>query len=565
MARKVRNGFLYFIGAVIVCTTFYHLFLYDGATISARSSHVNPSSTIQSNSFSTSAANNAIHENITANTPSHFGPSRSISTTSILLPGWEVLVIVSPEDTSLLESESDEYVCLFDTNEASPAKSAGVLPFPNRATFKCVLPVRIRRRRPFKQPILKKLLENQPETNYPPPLLLRWNFIVYDSLTNENDVILFVKGVNNRQGTNRDPKEFRCVFGDDVINGVKTAVTASMQEVFRCQRPEPTAVSAVDQQVNVSIEIIPENRVVPSVAYYTPPRSLEKGPQKSLLCACTMVYNVAKFLKEWVLYHSKIGVEKFLLYDNGSDDNLAKVVEELVKEGFDVKTYFWFWPKTQEAGFSHSSVYAKNACTWMMFIDVDEFVYSPSWHDSPRPSKSMLQSLISPEKVSTKLKLGQFSINCHEFGPSNQRIHPLMGVTQGYNCRRKYENRHKSVTLLSAIDDSLVNAIHHFGLRPGYKTRKLRTKDMVVNHYKYQAWPEFKTKFRRRVSAYVLDWTKKVNPKSKDRTPGLGFSPTEPNGWPKKFCEVHDDELKELTRKWFGNKSRLGFQMPWQR
>ncbi|KAL2529727.1 hypothetical protein Fot_22328 [Forsythia ovata] len=556
MARKVRTAFLY-IGTFIFCATLYHHFLHDGATIY----HLSPSPTFHF----TSAANNAIHENLTANTPPHVAhlvtpslvASRSVSTTSILLPDWEVLVVVSLEDTQLLESDSSDYVCLFNTIEVSPAKYAGVLPFPNRATFKCVLPVRVRRKQPFKQPLLKKLLENEPEKNSTPPVLLRWNHLVYDSLTTDSDVILFVKGVNNRQGINREQKELRCVFGDDVINGVKTSVTASMQEVFRCQRPEPTAVSAVSGRIKVSLEIVSENRMVPSVAYYTPARSLEKGPQKSLLCACTMVYNVAKFLKEWILYHSKIGVEKFLLYDNGSDDDLAEVVEELVKEGFDVKTYIWFWPKTQEAGFSHSSVYAKSACTWMIFIDVDEFVYSPFWHDSIYPSKSMLQSLILPEKlVSTKSNLGQVSIGCHEFGPSNQKRHPKMGVTQGYNCRRKYENRHKSITLLSAIDDSLLNVIHHFGLKPGCKTRKLSTKDMVVNHYKYQAWPEFKAKFRRRVSAYVLDWTQKVNPKSKDRTPGLGFVPTEPKGWPQKFCEVHDNELKELTWKWFGIKSR---------
>ncbi|CAA3015792.1 glycosyltransferase family 92 RCOM_0530710-like, partial [Olea europaea subsp. europaea] len=102
--------------------------------------------------------------------------------------------------------------------------------------------------------------------------------------------------------------------------------------VVNNQNQLPSLPTIVGQQINVSIEIISKNRVVLSVAYFTPLRSLEKGPQKSLLCTCTMMYNVAKFLKEWVLYHSKIGVEKFLLYDNASDHNLAKVVEELVKE-----------------------------------------------------------------------------------------------------------------------------------------------------------------------------------------------------------------------------------------
>ncbi|KAJ7005633.1 hypothetical protein NC653_005064 [Populus alba x Populus x berolinensis] len=71
--------------------------------------------------------------------------------------------------------------------------------------------------------------------------------------------------------------------------------------------------------------------------------------------ACAMVFDVAKFLREWVVYHSKIGVEKFVLYDNDSDDDLMKVIKELNQEGYSIERSFWIWPKTQEAGrFSHA-------------------------------------------------------------------------------------------------------------------------------------------------------------------------------------------------------------------
>lgn len=360
---------------------------------------------------------------------------------------------------------------------------------------------------------------------------------------------------------------------DDVANGARTAVTSSMQEVFRCRRPEITALpssssyggSGREDLIKVTIETV-QDHVVPTLAYYSPERKLAGEDGKSLLCACTMVYNAAKFLKEWVAYHSGIGIQKFILYDNDSDDRLEETVRELQVEGYDIKTYFWLWPKTQEAGFSHSAVFFKDSCTWMAYIDVDEFIYSPSWFSYPTPSKSMLHSLISNRRTSSELILGQISIGCYEFGPSNQTVHPVMGVTQGYDCRRKYENRHKSIVLMEAIDDSLLTAIHHFRLKPRYKTKKVETRKIVVNHYKYQAWPEFKAKFRRRVSAYVVDWTDQVNPHSNDRTPGLGYSPVEPPGWPQKFCEVHDYGLKDLTRKWFGQlQSPSGYKMSWQR
>ncbi|KAL2499281.1 protein of unknown function (DUF23) [Abeliophyllum distichum] len=589
MARKVRTSFLYFVALIVFCATLYQHYLRDA--ISAASATTIVQTTTISSTVHNAVDENTPHNDIKINIPPRVAPQVNyrwtISTTSILIPDWELLVIVSPEDTPLLTSNSDDYVCLYENNQVSPAVPAGILPFPDRATFKCLFPKRFRRILPFKQPMFMKSTENPLESTTPAPELHRWTYIVYDSLTTDNDVVLFVKGFNNRQGINREPREFRCIFGNDLNNGVRTAVTTSMQEVFRCQLPELTDVNSADedtdqQRIKVSLETVEGSKVVPSVAYYTHSRKLDAGKQKSLLCASTMVYNVGKFLKEWVLYHSRIGVEKFLLYDNGSDDDLGKVVEELVQEGFDVKTYFWLWPKTQEASFSHSTIYAKESCTWMMFIDVDEFVYSPSWHNSLQPSKSMLHSLVLLTKFSSssthdrlvslmkvsmpELKLGQVRIECHEFGPSNQSAHPIMGVTQGYNCRRKYENRHKSILLLEAVDDSLLNVIHHFSLKPGYRSRKLNPKDIVVNHYKYQAWPEFKAKFRRRASTYVLDWMQSINPNSNDRTPGLGFRPVEPEGWPQKFCEVEDNGLKDLSRRWFRVESPSGdYQMAWQR
>lgn len=463
----------------------------------------------------------------------------------------------------------EDYQCLFQNNATSPARFSATLPSTNRSAFKCVLPNSVRRLRPFFQPVLKKSTENEaPATTRTE--LYRWSFLVYESLSTEDDVVVFVKGVNQRQGINRTPSEFRCVFSDSSNNNaVKTAVTSSVQEVFRCHHPNTTAFGSdgKDKRIKISLEIVSENRAVPSVAYYKPRSSVATtGQPKSLLCACTMVYNVAKVLKEWVMYHSKIGVDKFILYDNDSGDNVERVVKELNAEGYDVIRLFWIWPKTQEAGFSHSALYAKESCTWMMYVDVDEFMFSPAWDYSSEPSHQNLKSLLPEVPPSSPLhhRTGQILINCNEFGPSNQRTHPIEGVTQGYTCRRMIEQRHKSIVLLDAVDRSLLNVIHHFELRSGYRNKQMSMETGVVNHYKYQAWPEFQTKFRRRVSAYVVDWKEAVNPNSKDRTPGLGFHPIEPKGWADMFCEVRDERLKLFTQRWFSSNTPNGNKMVWQ-
>lgn len=501
----------------------------------------------------------------------------SISTVSVLLPDWEILLIVSP-NTPLHSSDDNHFRCLFRNNAFSQARFSGVLPFTNRTTFKCDMPESVRRRRIFSQPVLVTgTSENEPEDHSPE--LMRWNFLVYESFSTEDDVVLFAKGVNHRQGYDRSPKELRCVFWsrDGIHNAVRTAVTSSVQEVFRCPHPDPSELGLAsdyeeNEKMGISLEMIGEKHVVPSVAYYMPrPNSakvleaqIEAHSQpRYFLCACTMVYNVGKFLREWVMYHSKVGVENFILYDNGSDDDWEGVVEELREEGYNISTLLWIWPKTQEAGFSHSVVNSKSngLCSWIMYVDVDEFVFSPLWGNGSGSLKSMLL----PAQVGggNSSRIGQVSIRCYEFGPSGQRQHPVEGVTQGYTCRRRVEQRHKSIVLVDAVDPSLGNVIHHFEVneKEGFRSKQMSMEGGVVNHYKYQAWDEFKSKFRRRVSAYVVDWRQAVNPKSKDRTPGLGFQPVEPKDWIHQFCEVRDQRLQSLTRAWFGSNDST---MPWQ-
>ncbi|CAB4278904.1 unnamed protein product [Prunus armeniaca] len=522
----------------------------------------------------------------------------AISTVSILFPDWELLVVVSPHTP--ISAANDTYVCLFQNNDTSPVRFSKTLPFSNRTTLTCPMPKSVKHLRPFYQPVLERSEEKDARAPGPgSPELIRWNFLVYESISTENDVVVFVKGLNHRQGVNRPPSEFRCVFGDSDKNSLKTAVTSSTQEVFRCQHPnlmelEDTIYYNEQQQqqqqerrrqdvtkFKISLEIVDGHVVLPSVAYYTRPRprtrltttqttSSKPDPDHDV-CACTMVYNVAKFLREWVIYHSKIGVDYFILYDNDSDDNLESVVLGLQQEGYNITTLFWVWPKTQEAGFSHSAIYAKHLCKWVLYIDVDEFVFAPySWAHSVQPSKHMIKSLLpehnNRENNNKYVAVGQVSINCNDFGPSNRKTHPAEGVTQGYTCRRRFEQRHKSMVLLDAVDYSLLNMIHHFEMKKGYRSRKLSMEEGVVNHYKYQAWPEFRTKFRRRVSAYVVDWTQALNPKSKDRTPGLGFEPVEPKGWADMFCEVRDERLKMLTQRWFGSptSNNDGYRMLWQ-
>ncbi|CAM0908585.1 unnamed protein product [Alopecurus aequalis] len=506
-------------------------------------------------------------------TPTTGGDIRSTTQVdaAVLLPDWEVLVLLRP-DANAADDAAGNATCRFRGGAFSQARAVGMLPTSGRRAYVCVVPAPARRQNTLRAPQLvitssspawKKKIVTVAGGGGPSSELLRWSArLVYESaVVDGGDVLVFAKGINPRQGVNRATSDIQCVYysrggsanGDQVVATLPAAISA--QQVFRCP-PPPMQVQQASQELRVTLAVTGEEPL-PSLAVYTPPRSVLSGtatsPEKKLICASTMVRDVAKFLPEWVVYHAAVGVDRFILYDNGSEDDLADQVRQLNSAGYDVSTVPWPWSKAQEAGFSHSAAANRDSCEWMAFVDVDEFIFSPQWNQSETPEpESMLRSAVS----SLEPDVGQVSLGCADFGPSGQTSNPKEGVTQGYTCRRQTQERHKSLLRLDTVDDSLVNSIHHFALYPGFRGEWNR--QVRVNHYKYQAWEEFKVKFRRRVSTYVADWTDPVNLKSKDRTPGLGFEAIEPVGWTQKFCEVNDTLLRDATRRWFGVGFRDG-------
>lgn len=293
---------------------------------------------------------------------------------------------------------------------------------------------------------------------------------------------------------------------------------------------------------------------------YRDPSSSSK--QVHHICSCTMIYNGAKFLREWVYYHSHLGVEKFILYDNNSDDNLDEVIANLAN--FNVTKHSWPWVKTQQAAFSHCSLLAKQECTWMLFTDIDEYFFPGERFLLQNATTSILATLIQ-EAVASHVNVGQLATYCRNFGPSGLEVSPPEGVTQGYTCRLRKQRRHKSIVMLSAIGDSLGNQVHHFSLKPPHVKVIIRPWMAIINHYKFQVWDEFKTKFHRRAATYVADWTEDRNHASNDRVPGLGIKPVKPKDWESRYCEVHDYGLRDYTRRIFGDSHGEGkLHLAWE-
>lgn len=103
-------------------------------------------------------------------------------------------------------------------------------------------------------------------------------------------------------------------------------------------------------------------------------------PHEVVICA--VFQNEEFFLKEWLDYHIKIGVDYFYLYDNGSNDSSRMIVEPYVESGYvcvmdwTVETHSQgdYLNKLQLPIYNHALRIVKENAKWAAFIDIDEFI-----------------------------------------------------------------------------------------------------------------------------------------------------------------------------------------------
>ena len=83
--------------------------------------------------------------------------------------------------------------------------------------------------------------------------------------------------------------------------------------------------------------------------------------------------NEGPYLKEWLDFHILVGVTKFYLYDNESNDDTVKILQPYIKKGIVEYTY---WPgRAMQMPAYHDIINKHSLDTrWLALIDLDEFL-----------------------------------------------------------------------------------------------------------------------------------------------------------------------------------------------
>lgn len=102
------------------------------------------------------------------------------------------------------------------------------------------------------------------------------------------------------------------------------------------------------------------------------------------LSIAAIFQNEGRFMKEWIDYHMRVGVEHFWLYNNNSEDDYLSILEPYIKNG---TVELFEWPSVQQKNdwdhhcfdvqiraYNDALDRARKKSKWLALIDLDEYI-----------------------------------------------------------------------------------------------------------------------------------------------------------------------------------------------
>ncbi len=127
------------------------------------------------------------------------------------------------------------------------------------------------------------------------------------------------------------------------------------------------------------------------------------------LAICAIFKNEAPYLREWIEFHSLVGVQRFHLYQNRSTDDYLSVLQPYIDEGV-VELKDWpHVPPCQIEAYQDLIARYAGMPWWVAFLDCDEFLFSPCYS---RVSEA-IDAIAEPQ-------WGAIGVNWMCFGASGQ-------------------------------------------------------------------------------------------------------------------------------------------------
>lgn len=251
-------------------------------------------------------------------------------------------------------------------------------------------------------------------------------------------------------------------------------------------------------------------------------RIMSRGPKNEPhngLAVGAIFKNEAPYILEWVAYHRSIGISRFFIADNCSDDGSTELLAALDAAGVIHHIPFPGVPGKAPQLQAYAEIMRRHRedFKWIAFIDADEFL-------TLTDGSSTILRLIS--EVDENPSVGAIAVNWAIYGSSHHRAEADGFVIERFGKRSEKEfgaNLHyKSIVRSSAWLKCGANP-HYFELLPGFKVVHTNGSSVVerenrpglsseviwdrlrLNHYVVKSWSEFMDRKRARGRATTAD------------------------------------------------------------
>ena len=183
------------------------------------------------------------------------------------------------------------------------------------------------------------------------------------------------------------------------------------------------------------------------------------------IAVASMFKNCAPYIREWVVYHQMIGVDHFWLYDNGSTDNGAEVIQDFIEKGI-VELFDWpsnnsDWCSAQIQAFRNGLERGLGTAEWIVLLDQDEFIL-------PMKDGSLKECMKRHFG-----DVGAVYMSWRNFGTSHVTLAPgesmLPRLTFASLRNHPSNATGKSIIRTKCADLSQYHCQHYCALKPGYK------------------------------------------------------------------------------------------------
>jgi hypothetical protein len=174
------------------------------------------------------------------------------------------------------------------------------------------------------------------------------------------------------------------------------------------------------------------------------------------LSMCAIYRWEGPYLREWVAFHKLMGVERFFLYDNRSEDDHLEALAPYLRDGTVELTQWPLFPGQVQA-YTDCVERHREDSRWIAFVDIDEFLFSPTG----RPL---------PEVLARYERWPGVGVNRVTFGTSGHEHRQPGLVLENYT--RRIELRKPVKTAMKSIVDPrrVVRGLgpHHFEYGSGF-------------------------------------------------------------------------------------------------